>query len=143
MPLPHPEPGLVISYSYLWRYEHEKGKDEGRKTRPCVIILAIEKSGDDTVVTVAPVTHSPPHDPMSAMEIPAKVKQHLGLDNDPSWVILSEVNEFIWPGYDLQPVPDSKDRYDYGFLPPKLYEKIRNGILDLIVKRRTAVTRRD
>ncbi len=23
MPIPHPEPGLVISYAYLWHHEHQ------------------------------------------------------------------------------------------------------------------------
>jgi len=41
MPLPEPEPGLVISYSYLWHYERAAGVEEGRKDRPCVILVAI------------------------------------------------------------------------------------------------------
>ena|ERR1043166_5552546 len=143
MPFPRPEPGLVICYSYLWRHEHESSKGEGHKARPCVVILAVEKQGKDTVVTVAPMTHRSPEDTVSAIEIPDKVKQSLGLDDKPSWVILSEVNQFAWPGYDLQPVPGNKRRYDYGFLPPRLFEKIKTRILDLIVKRRTRITSRD
>jgi hypothetical protein len=34
MPIPTPEPGLVISYAYLWHHEHEAGREEGRKDRP-------------------------------------------------------------------------------------------------------------
>jgi mRNA-degrading endonuclease toxin of MazEF toxin-antitoxin module len=61
MSLPRPEPGLVIPYAYLWRYEHRKGQEEGRKTRPCVIVLAAENQADGTTrVTVAPITHTPP-----------------------------------------------------------------------------------
>ncbi len=42
MPLPEPRPGLVISYSYLWRDQNEAGETEGRKDRPCAIIAAVE-----------------------------------------------------------------------------------------------------
>jgi hypothetical protein len=33
-----------------------------------------------------------------AVEIPAKVKERLALGQEQSWVVLSEWNEFIWPG---------------------------------------------
>ena len=42
MPIPSPEPGLVISYAYLWHYEHQAGREEGQKDCPSVIVLAIE-----------------------------------------------------------------------------------------------------
>jgi hypothetical protein len=32
MPIPNPEPGLVISYAYLWHHEHQAGREEGQKT---------------------------------------------------------------------------------------------------------------
>jgi hypothetical protein len=33
-----------------------------------------------------------------AVEIPAVVKRHLGLDEARSWIVVSEINRFIWPG---------------------------------------------
>jgi hypothetical protein len=63
-----------------------------------------------------PSPHSPPADPASAVEIPLLVKHHLGLDEDCSWVIVDEGNEFLWSGYDLRKIPCA-DCYDYGFLP--------------------------
>ena len=33
MPIPTPEPGLVISYAYLWDHEAQSGLEEGRKDR--------------------------------------------------------------------------------------------------------------
>lgn len=142
MPLPKPEPGLVISFSYLWRLEHEKGNDEGRKNRPCVIILAVETDGDATKVVVAPITHSPPTSPNLGIEIPFNVKSHLGLDDEKSWAIISEVNSFTWPGFDLRPIKGTSDKYDYGFLPPALFAKIKSNIFELIKQRRTKITPR-
>jgi hypothetical protein len=116
MPIPNPEPGLVISCAYLWHHEHQAGREEGQKDRPSVIVLAVEREADGaTVVTVLPITHSAPADPASAVEIPLPVKRHLELDDDPSRIIVREGNEFLWPGYDLRKLPHS-DRYDYGFL---------------------------
>jgi hypothetical protein len=125
MSLPDPQPGLVLSYSYLWHYEHRAGRDEGVKSRPCVIVLAVQHpDGINTMVRVAPVTHSPPDNLAVAFELPAAVKRHLGLDAARSWVILDELNEFGWPGFDLQPVPRAPDSFTYGFLPPRLFDQL-------------------
>jgi hypothetical protein len=125
MAFPEPRLGLVISYAYLWHYEHRAGLEDGRKHRPCVIILAIERPDKDVVtVRVAPVTHRPPKDMRTAYELPHAVKQNLGLDGERSWVILDEVNEFAWPGYDLRPIPRSGGQYAYGFLPPRLFNSL-------------------
>lgn len=106
MPIPPPEPGLVISYAYVWDREARRGQEEGRKDRPCVITLVVERHpGEETVVTVLPVTHRPPDDPAAAVEIPQPVKRYLGLDGERSWVIVSEGDRFVWPGYDLRKVP--------------------------------------
>src|SRR5258708_6955136 len=121
MPIPNPEPGLVISYAYLWHREHQTGQEEGRKDRPSVIILATEREADGvTVVTVLPITHSAPTDRTSTIEIPLPVKRHLGLDHDRSWIVVAEGNEFLWPGHDLRKLP-RRNRYDYGFLPPRFF----------------------
>lgn len=82
MPFRDPEAGLVISYSYLWRYEYESGAEEGRKNRPCVIIIAVEKQDGNTLVTVVPVTHIKPEGESYGIEMPPLVKQHLGLDSE-------------------------------------------------------------
>ena len=78
---PEPEVGLVISYSYLWKEEEEQGLVEGRKDRPCAIVLTGEvpaaESNRRKQVAVAPITHSPPHDPNVAVEIPPRIKEHL------------------------------------------------------------------
>ena len=41
MPLPAPEPGLVIRYDHLWYPEYEQGREDGDKDRPCGIILTL------------------------------------------------------------------------------------------------------
>ena len=104
MPLPAPELGLVISYAYLWSSEADEGQEEGLKDRPCALVLSAQDDGGDTVVAVVPVTHSPPRRPEEAVEIPPAVKRRLGLDEARSWIVVSEINRFVWPGPDLRPV---------------------------------------
>jgi hypothetical protein len=128
--LPIPEPGLVIRYSYLWLREHRDGREEGAKDRPCAIVLAIRGHEDETQVLVVPVTHSPPEESSTAIELPWTVKQHLGLDGERTWIVLSESNLFDWPGPDLRRVGDRDDSsVAYGFLPPGLFAELRRRFL--------------
>jgi hypothetical protein len=124
MAIPTPEPGLVIAYSYLWHHEHLRGREEGRKDRPAVIVLAARRASvGAVVVTVLPVTHSAPAEAEAAVEIPAAVRRHLGLDDARSWIVVAEGNEFAWPGYDLRKIGNT-ERYDYGILPPRLFDQV-------------------
>ncbi len=68
--------------------------------------------------------------------MPPRVKQALGLDDERSWIVLDEVNRFVWPGYDIRPVPGSKDRLAYGFIPPRIYDNVIARILALAAARR-------
>ena len=126
MPLPRPELGLVICYSYLWHVDYTEGYDEGIKDRPCAIVSVVETNEElECIVTVVPITHSPPPDASCALEIPAATKKRLGLDSARSWIILNEINQFLWPGPDLRPVSRmANDCFDCGFLPPDLFERI-------------------
>ncbi len=126
MPFPVPVPGLVIRYSYLWAAEHARGQEEGVKDRPCAIILTTANEAGDQVVTVLPISHTPPSNPLLAVEIPAAVKRRLKLDDARSWVVLSEANRFIWPGPDLRPLrPGDAQSTAYGPMPYGLFEEIR------------------
>jgi hypothetical protein len=125
MSIPDPQIGLVLSYSYLWHHEHRAGRQEGAKNRPCVIVFSVLcPDRGNAIVRVVPVTHSPPENPAAAFELPAAVKRYLGLDAERSWVILDEVNEFGWPGFDLRPVPGAPGSFAYGFLPPRLFNQL-------------------
>jgi hypothetical protein len=130
MSLPVPKPGLVIRYGFLWSSEHAEGTTEGAKDRPCAIVVAARRdpSGDIQTI-VAPITHRPPEDPGASIEIPAATCRNLGLDSGRHWLRLDELNRFVWPGYDLRPIPGQPGRYGYGMLPPGLFRQLRDGIL--------------
>lgn len=69
------------------------------------------------------------------IELPPRVKQWLGLDAKRSWIVLDEVNQFSWPGFDLRPVPGTES-FAYGHIPPKLYDAIISRLLELAAARR-------
>ncbi len=120
MEIPEPQQGLVVSFEYQWLYQNANGLVNGTKDRPVVVVLVLD--GKESYV--APITSKQPDDLTTAISIPSKVLQHLGLDNKPTWIICDEVNQFIWPGYDLRPIDHNPDTCVYGFLPPKLYESV-------------------
>lgn len=113
-----PRLGEVIPFWYLWWREFERGEDAGRKLRPCVVVAVDAAIPDKPLLALLPLTHAPPDGRRTAVEIPAKVKAHLGLDSERSWVVCDEQNEFHWPGYDLGRTPDG--RSTFGGVPDKL-----------------------
>lgn len=130
MTWPAPQLGLVIRYSYLWTREARAGREEGAKDRPCAIVLAIGAVQERKRVIVLPITHTAPQPPGEGVELPPAVKTRLGLDHERSWVIVSEGNDFIWPGPDLRPLAgEGLESVVYGFLPPRLFHAVRSRFL--------------
>lgn len=143
MPFPRPVPGLVIRFAYSWRSEKLAGRVEGVKDRPCAIILVTRRQREEEHVVVLPITHTPPSDPAAAIEIPQSVKRRIGLDSERSWIVLSELNRFVWPGPDLRPaVPGDPNSIIYGLLPTALILKIRDRVLDILKSGRATVVAR-
>ncbi len=120
--------GDVIRYSYLWWREHEAGEESGRKFRPCVVVVAVQRQADDVVrFSVAPITSVAPKE-RPAIELAAGVKRNLQLDATPSWVICDELNQFDWPTTDIANVPGGG--FSLGVLPPSLLKKIREKLIE-------------
>ncbi|MFS8371472.1 hypothetical protein ACJROZ_14660 [Acetobacter indonesiensis] len=77
------------------------------------------------------------------MEMPQKVRQHLGLDDARSRIIVNEVNQFDRPGFDLRPLPGQNETFAYGFLPPRLSEAVKATLLETLAKRTMRIILRD
>ncbi len=130
MSWPTPQPGLVVRYSYLWKREADAGREEGVKDRPCVVVVAIEDQAARPRVIVLPITHSVPQPPDEGIELPHPTKVRLGLDDARSWIIVSEANDFAWPGPDLRFLPgQGPESAAYGFLPPVVFRAVRDRFL--------------
>jgi hypothetical protein len=116
---------------------------QGVKDRPCAIILVTADEEGEKLVTVLPMTHAPASDPALAVEIPAATKRRLGLDEARSWVVLTEVNRFRWPGPDLRPVvPGDSATVAYGPLPYALFEEIREKFIATVRSVRAGIVPR-
>ncbi len=128
MAKPSPQGGLVIRYDYLWHSEEQDGREEGSKVRPCAVVVALPPppNGIEQAVVCA-VTHTQPHPPVEGVEIPTKVKRHLGLDGERSWVIVSEGNLVDWDDPGIEPV--GPNQWSYGFVPTALADMLRNKLL--------------
>ena len=103
--------GAVIRYAYLWADENARGREEGEKDRPALVLAVHPRPGEGTSeVLVLAITHTPSPAPEDAVSIPRDVKQRIGLDDAPSWIVTTEANAFIWPGPDIRPIPGRRPR---------------------------------
>src|SRR5579859_7391885 len=117
MALPDPQPGLVIRYEYLWTREAAAGRQQG-KDRPACLVAATDSTVKPRFVVILPITHTAPLGNTVGIEIPAKVRAAIGLDDEPSWVIVSDHNVDEWPNAGLAPIPGQPGMFSYGFVPP-------------------------
>ena len=141
MALPEPKPGLVVRYDYLWTHEAAAGREQG-KDRPTCLVAATDRLTRPRYVVLLPITHTPPAGDTVGIAIPAKVRHALGLDDAPSWVIVSEHNVDEWPNAGLTPLPGKPGVFAYGFIPPGLFSQVKARFLELARQNKTAVVRR-
>lgn len=123
---------LPLRFSYLWRREADAGREEGGEgsaLRHGEVIAIKGKEGQPRVVVLS-IAHSPPQPPDEGIELPHQIKTRLGLDDERSWVIVSEGNDFVWPGPDLWFLPGyGRESAAYGFLPPLVFRAVRDRFL--------------
>ena len=128
MSLAPPERGSVIRYAYLWADENARGREEGEKDRPALVLSLTNREADGhTELLVLAVTHTPSADPDDAVPFPAEIKRRIGLDDLPSWIVTTEANAFVWPGPDIRPIP--------GRTPTTvLYGRVSDGLLRQVAR---------
>ncbi len=109
-----------------------------------MVVLAVEQKDGVRVVTVAPITHTPPREPGEGVELPAETKRRLGLDDQQSWIITNELNRFPWPGPDLRPISRGRPtKFAYGPLPRKLMLQVIQRLSEQYQAHRIRTVRRD
>lgn len=130
MALPEPRPGLVIRYDYLWSREAAEGRQQS-EDRPACLVTASDSSTTPRFVVILPIRHSAPRGDDVGIEIPHQVRRALGLDDAPSWALISDHNVDEWPNAGLTAVPGRPDVWSYGFIPPGLFAQIKARFLEL------------
>ena len=90
------------------------------------MILAAYETERGKQAILAPITHTPPHNPADAVELTGAIKSSLGLDDAPAWIVCGEWNVTDWPGFDLRhAAARPAGVYHYGMLPRGLYDSAR------------------
>lgn len=132
MPLPAPKLGLVVQYGFVWAGLGRRSPPDAGKDRPCLIVdlehVEEPASPGRRVLraTYLPVSHVAPRGAERAIAVPARVARHLGLTSETSYLYTSYAVEDDWP-FDLAHLPGSDDRFDYGLVPPRLFEAAAAG----------------
>lgn len=131
MKLPPPEVGMVIRYAYLWADERDRGNEEGRKDRPALVLaVAVVTDSGQTEVLVLAITHARPRRSSDAIPFPPHLKQAIGLDDEPAWIVTTEANAFVWPGPDIRPVGGKTPPTPvYGRVPASLLRDVASSYL--------------
>ena len=105
------------------------------------MVVATEKRAHGTQLLVVPVTTRAPRAGDSSVEIPARVRHHLGLD-ERCWIVADEVNRFTWPGPDVRPMRRGGDVDPrYGAIPGRLFEQLRQRLEQAARSGRLRVTK--
>jgi hypothetical protein len=129
MPLPAPRLGLVVQYGFVWAGAGRRKPPDAGKDRPCLIVdlePITEPALPGRVIlraTYLPISHVAPRQDEHGLAIPSRVAQHLGLSSERSYLYTSYAVEDDWP-FDLAHVPGARDRFDYGFVPPRFFEAV-------------------
>jgi hypothetical protein len=140
MPLPSPEPGMVLRYDYLWSREASQGRQG--KDRPTCLVAASDSQVNPHYIVLLPITHSPPSGDTVGIEIPRAVKKAIGLDDVPSWVIVSDYNIDEWPNAGLAQIPGKPGVYSYGMIPPSLFAMVKARFVELVRQKRARSVKR-
>jgi hypothetical protein len=94
-----------------------------------VVVVAVQRRAHGTQLLVVPVTTRPPRPGDTYVEMPARVRKHLGLGEERCWVVTDEYNLFTWPGPDIRPIRGGSGTGPrYGSIPGKLFEQVRSSL---------------
>ena len=136
MPLAEPRPGLIVRYGYLWSHKAVAGRVQG-KDRSAFLVVASDSQAEPRLVLLLPITHTPPDADTIGIEIPVRVKQVIGFDGAPSWVVVSEHNVDDWPNGRLSAVLGKPNESSFDFIPPGLFARIKAKFLELAHERKS------
>lgn len=117
-----------MAYEYLW-LSRSQDRDDGAKVYPVIIVHAVDRDGLVLAYALG-ISHALPKSGDRAVEVPRKLKRHLGLDEEPAWAYTDQFNVFVWPGPDLRPAefltsrPHARGTCVIGALPQRWFQDI-------------------
>jgi len=130
-----PPVGHLVAYEYLW-LSQSGSREDGAKVYPAAIVMARDDAGPVPLAYALGVSHKPPEKGERALEVPPKLKRHLGLDDEPSWIYTDQLNVFAWPGPDLRPaewlssLPGAKGGCIIAALPADWFQEVKDHLAE-------------
>jgi hypothetical protein len=73
--------------------------------------------------------------------MPVNAKRLLGLDAERSWIVVTELNGFLWPGPDVR-IPAGRSSPVIDAIPDWLFHQVRDAVLAHSEAGRLGVTTR-
>ena len=128
-----PPVGHLIAYEYLWASQHQT-RDDGAKTYPAAIVMTRDDLAPFPLAYVLGISHKPPRADERALEVLSKLKRHLGMDDQPTWIYTDQINIFAWPGPDLRlaenlsSIPSARGNCVIGALPTDWFERLKSHL---------------
>jgi hypothetical protein len=98
-----------VAYEFLWRSQRQY-REDGFKVYPTAIVSARDLDGGAILTYALGISHSLPLSGQRAVEVPVRLKRHLGLDDRASWIYTDQLNVFVWAGADLRPASWLSDK---------------------------------
>lgn len=132
--IPTAQAGLVFRYAFLRLWQYQEGAQTS-KDRPCCLLLPLKEgqvvaatqvhnetdrslssrhvAQEGEVLILLIQSDQPNHDQLG-LELSIDDKRYVGLPaNEPSYVIVSEVNLDRWPNPDMSLVPGRSNSFTY------------------------------
>lgn len=109
---------IVPAYPYLWRWQSQRGEEEGRKSRPVCVAIANRDMGGLTHLALLAITGMAPRANQVAVEIPPLEIRRIGLSEfKQAWVIVSEYNyDILERSFSLEPPASPLPKLSQKFL---------------------------
>ena len=108
-----------------------------------VVVIARKAVEGGTELLVVPITTQQPRNLADGFEVPTRVKAHLGLDAERCWIMVTELNRFLWPGPDIRLVGRGPAATPfYGYIPQQLFDSVLAAIVARAKTGRVAITKR-
>ena len=142
-----PPIGNLVAYEYLW-LSQQNTREDGAKVYPVALIFAKKIIASVTLAYAVGMSHKPPVASETAIEVPRKLKRHLVMDEDTSWIYTDQLNEFTWSGPDLRPaewlskLPSARDSCIIGALLTNWFALVKRDIIENLKLKRAHIIRR-
>lgn len=131
--------GSIINYPYLWRWQHDEGREHGEKDRPvCLALTMPDLRQNLTHLVILPISTKPPFEGQIALEIPSLELRRAGLSMfRRGWITVSEYNyDIAERSYHLD--PNQSPRGQFG---PSFLEEIRQALRPILASKKGQVNR--